>query len=207
MEKIKYELIPSVGIGPVRFGMTHQEVYEAMGTKPSTTLPRGKAVGEEERSSFHLHNCFAVHYSTENSTVEFIEVSSDCDIDVFYKDIDFFNTEVEELLVLLTKETPYDEDDPELGYSFIFPELELSLYRPHGPEDIEPLTEESSEEDIKYYEGELKRLKYIESVGLGITGYYGADWERLKEKSNQSNNYDHTLIQRIMRVVRHNSLD
>ena len=88
---VSYELIPKIGIGPIRFGMTHREVYAAMGTTPSRILPRGKAVGEEDVSSFHFNGCFKVGYSTETFIVNFIGVFSDNGVDVVYKGIDLFN--------------------------------------------------------------------------------------------------------------------
>ena len=50
----------------------------------------------------------------------------------------------------------FDANDPELGYSYVYPELDLSLRRPvvaEGPEDVEGLT--------------------FRSVGVGRIGYYG----------------------------------
>jgi uncharacterized protein YwlG (UPF0340 family) len=91
---IKYELIPGRGIGPIRFGMSHREVYEAMGAKPVSVIPRGKTSGAETVSSFHNNGCFKVHYSSEDMTVEYIEVSRGDDVAVFYKGMDILNPPV-----------------------------------------------------------------------------------------------------------------
>ena len=49
----------------------------------------------------------------------------------------------------------YDPDDPEVGYSYIYPDLDLSVWRstmPEGQEDDEG--------------------RFFRSVGVGRAGYY-----------------------------------
>jgi hypothetical protein len=82
------------------------------------------------------------------------------------------NPPAEEIISWLTRETPYDDSDSESGYSFIFPQLELSLWRPSRPEDVEPIEEDASEADRAYFWEEFERARYFATVGLGMPGYY-----------------------------------
>lgn len=184
MQMVSYELIPKIGIGPIRFGMTHREVYAAMGTTPSRILPRGKAVGEEDVSSFHFNGCFKVGYSTETFIVNFIGVFSDNGVDVVYKGIDLFNIEAEKVIALISAETPYDKELPEQGYSYVFTALELSLGRSGIPEKVE--AENIDEDDLEYLEEERRKARFFDSVGLGVEGYYSVE---LKILLNRNKNW------------------
>jgi hypothetical protein len=76
-------------------------------------------------------------------------------VPVTYKGISVFETEAEELIRLIALDTPYNGGDPELGYSFVFPRLELSLWRPVIPESIDD-----------------ENGKYFSTIGIGRKGYY-----------------------------------
>ena len=69
--------------------------------------------------------------------------------------IDLLNTDAMKVVSRLEALAAYDRTDSELGYSFIFPELELALWRPVLPE---------SPKD--------KEGHYFDSVGIGVKGYF-----------------------------------
>jgi hypothetical protein len=66
-----------------------------------------------------------------------------------------FETEAEELVEFISRSAASDKSDPELGYSYIFPELELSVWRPVIP---------------KSKKGKYGR--YLATIGVGRKGYY-----------------------------------
>ena len=74
-----------------------------------------------------------------------------------YRGTDVFAQPAARLVELVAQDGPYDPDDPELGYSYIFPHLELALWRPVLPE---------GEEDP---EG-----RYFSTIGVGRPGYFSA---------------------------------
>jgi len=145
---IEYEVVPHIGVGPVRLGMTHDEVIKAMGRQPD--IVNGKiTVG-------CYHRCaFQVDYSTGQHIAEYIEISDWPDFIARFDGIDVFHTPAKELVAHIASKTPYDDTDWELGYSYIFREYDLGLWRPVIPE---------SDEDP---DG-----RYFSTIGVGIKDYY-----------------------------------
>ena len=70
-----------------------------------------------------------------------------------YQDLDVFTTVAEQVVQHITQQASFDADDPELGYSYIFPALDLSLWRPDLPEDN-------------------PGSQYFATIGIGKAGYY-----------------------------------
>ena len=89
---------------------------------------------------------------------------------VLYQDTNVFETTAEQLLGVVARDTDYDKDRPEQGYSFIFPEVELSLWRQNLLED------EEDDMDGEEYE---KPGTYFDTVGVGASGYYSQETRRL----------------------------
>jgi hypothetical protein len=144
-----YEIVPSVGIGPVRLGSSREEVRAAMGTDPYIC----RRFNADEH---HWHqSSFQVHYDERSQTVEFIEVAQSDEFVALYKGVDVHRTKADELVAHVSADAAYDPDNWELGYSYVFRALELSLWRPIVPD--------SPEES----EG-----RFFEAVGLGIYGYF-----------------------------------
>ena len=142
----RYRIDPLLGIGPVRFGMNRHEVQNVM---PETSKPFMKTkFSKVETDSFHEAG-FQVFYN-EKACVEYIELSRGCPFIAELFSIDPFRFKVEELIKKISEKAKYDESNPEIGYSFIFPEIELSLWR----SDIED--------------------KYFLTIGIGQKGYYSS---------------------------------
>jgi uncharacterized protein YkuJ len=165
---LNFRVIPGVGIGHIRFGFTRQEVKQAFGTEPEAVLPRDSE--GHEKQAFYFEGTFTMEYSDKDSTVEWIAVSRNGPFKVTYNEIDLFALEVEELVNLISKETPFDKNNPLLGYSYIFPELEMALWRPSMPKDFEG--DEELEGSKVWFEEDLKKSKFSETISLGIKGYY-----------------------------------
>lgn len=112
-------------------------------------------------STDHFQNTlpmFSVDYDS-NDSVEYISISnpnSDM-VKVSFMDHSVFEVDANTLIEIIENETNYrfDRNDPELEYSFIFHDLELSFWRPTIPEN-------EDDEDGKYFE----------TIGIGIKGYY-----------------------------------
>src|SRR5262249_18707060 len=139
-------------IGPVRLGASRGEVRTTMGSTPHRFMKTRNA--EHPTETWH-DNAFQVHYRGSPPTVDFIELANSAAFRVRYKDIDIFGTRASELVARLSAETPYDPNHRELGYSYIFPAIELSLWRQVMPE---------SDDD--------RVGQFFDAVGLGIAGYF-----------------------------------
>lgn len=142
-----FHVVPHVGVEPVSLGMTRDESREAMGAQSMPSALRGE-------KDLYYDNAFQVFFDSEDR-VEYIELSRNSIFTAFYKGINVHETEVDALLDIVEEDADFDENNPELGYSFIFPELELSVWRPIIPED------ETVEEG-----------RCFSTIGIGINGYY-----------------------------------
>ncbi|MFW6029706.1 MAG: hypothetical protein ACOCRO_05570 [Halanaerobiales bacterium] len=81
--------------------------------------------------------CFQIYYNS-NSQVKYIELSEDIknEFEVVYKEKNVFKTKVKDLITYIEKEVKYDREDPEVGCSYIFPEIDMSLWRPVIDEEV-----------------------------------------------------------------------
>ena len=147
---VKIQIIPFLSAVGLDLGIYRDEVHRKIG-KPDNVF------GKVEYYQQDL--AFSVHYDQEDN-VEYIEVSKpDTAVTILLEGIDIFNTPVSELIVLIEGKTlkQFNRTEPEIPYSYIFPELELSFWRPTLPEH-------DLDEDGKYFE----------TVGVGVKGYYSS---------------------------------
>jgi hypothetical protein len=86
--------------------------------------------------------------------VEFIEVCVGGEVEAFLDGIDLFAVDAAAVITRITQRHAFDEHDPELGYAYIFPELELAFWRPHIPDD------------------ESDDGRFFSTVGIGLRGYF-----------------------------------
>jgi len=110
--------------------------------------------GESPLVDAYLDSCFQVFYD-EAYTVEYIELSRNGPLTAIYNDLDVFATTAEQVVQHIGQHAAFDASDPELGYSYIFPDLDLSVWRPHLPEDGP--------------DGQ-----YFATIGIGKPGYYSS---------------------------------
>jgi len=149
-----YEVLPHVGVGPVRLGMSRDEVRRVM-TGPCQPFRKGPFAAHET-DAFHRSG-FQVFYGGESPVVDYIELSRDSGFTASYRGVDVFAAPAERVIALFAHDAPFDPRHPELGYSYIFPGLDLSLWRPTLPD---------SPEDPEGRE--------FATIGVGAAGYYGA---------------------------------
>ena len=147
-----YEATPRVGVGPVKLGMTREEVRRVM-PGPCDSFLKGLNP-EHETDAFHDRG-FQVFYGGEGPVVEYIELSRESGFRVLYRGLDVFATPADQVLAHVSGDAAIDPNDPELGYAYIFPDLDLSLWRPVLPE---------SPEDPEGRE--------FSTIGIGVAGYY-----------------------------------
>ena len=147
-----YQVEPLIGVGQVKLGMPRERVRELLGGDPHTS-------GSRRQVDNYHDGGFQVFYD-EAGNVEFIELARDADLVAMISGIDVFGTPAHEVLDAITQFSAYNPDDPEVGYSYVFHDIELSLWRPNIPEEAEG-------------EG-----RYFSTIGIGVRGYYS---ETVKE--------------------------
>lgn len=150
-----YIVQPFCGVGPVRFGMSPEEVRRSM-PEPSTPF-RKETTSQHEIDAFH--DCaFQVFYGGVKPTVEYIELSRGSVVQPLYRGLDVFATPSEEVVAFIARDGAFDATDWEMPYSYVFRALQLSLWRPVIPD---------SDSDN---EG-----RYFSTIGIGKPGYYELD--------------------------------
>ena len=155
---IEFNVIPLEKAGPVSLGMNRQQVRDALSV-PVVSFK--KTSTSAAATDAFLEHAFQVFYD-ENDRAEFIELSSGGPFTALYKGISVFETKADDLVALVSQDASVDLNDPELGYSFVFPALELSLWRGSLPE-----TDEDEE-----YEDEENAGLFFDTIGIGKRGYH-----------------------------------
>lgn len=148
--KQEFFLEPLNGVGLVRLGMRRDAVLAAFGPPttsfyktPNSRYPTDAWFGSE----------FQVFYEGDEPTVDFIELSNGPNLRVLLFGMAVFTTPVPALISEMERHAELDRSDPELGYSYMFPNLELAFWRPDNDDDETP---------------------YFGTVGVGRVGYYTA---------------------------------
>ena len=103
---ITFNVIPLVGVGPVHFGMSRQEVRDALDV-PVLSFTKGPSPTTPVDA--FLENAFQVFYD-EDDYVGFIELSRSGPFTVLYKGTSIFETTAEELLEIASRDTNDDKD-------------------------------------------------------------------------------------------------
>jgi hypothetical protein len=122
---IDYHVDPHRGVSAVRLGASRTECRAAMPHPPVTFA---KAAGATLTDAFH-GNAFQVFYD-DDDRAEYIELSRSEVYRALINDLDAHRTPADDLTALLSRAAPFDPDNPELGYSYVFPALDLALWRP-----------------------------------------------------------------------------
>lgn len=154
-----YEVLPHEGIGPVRLGMSRDAAREAM-ERAGVPLPPVHL--GTLRDDYH-HAGFQVSYDA-SGMVEYIELYRGEPFTTLYRGVDVFTTPADEMVALVAETAPYDPDEAELGLTYLFPALDLSLWRPVTPEDCE-------EEDQP---DEYDCGRVFTTIGVGRRGYFAS---------------------------------
>ena len=143
---------PFIGVGPVRLGMSRDEVRRAM---PEPAKPFRKTPNSRHDTDAFLESAFQVFYDGDHPTVDYIELSRGSVFRAVYRDLDVFATPADEVVAYISRDSEFDRSDPEIPYSYLFRGLQLSLWRPTIPES-------DTDTDGRYFS----------TIGIGKRGYY-----------------------------------
>ncbi|WP_354697194.1 hypothetical protein DSM112329_02822 [Paraconexibacter sp. AEG42_29] len=153
---VVYEIVPHVGVGAVNLGMSRADARAVMPELRPLLLFDGSVPDGDYRDLAH-DNAFQVTYDSPDGKIEFIELGQTAAMGVTFAGQLILSLDADEALGILTAQASYDETDPELGHSYIFPALELSVWRPSVPKD----------------DGDLDG-RHFATIGIGVAGYWSA---------------------------------
>lgn len=139
-----FEVSPRLGVGPVKLGMTRDQVREVLGQSP---MARAK-------TDRYFDNALRVDFDDEGHA-ELVELWSSEHFTAMFLGQNVFAVPAVELVKAIACQSPYDPNDPELGYAFTFPGLGISLWREHLPE---------SDQD--------GAGRYFDTVAVAVQGYW-----------------------------------
>lgn len=146
--KKEFFLNPLSGVGPVCLGMSREAVLAVFGP-PLVSFRRTSSSRYPTDAWFE--NSFQVSYDGDEPTVVFIELFNGNNVEAVVFGVPVFTTVVPTLIREIGCRAKLDETDPELGYSYTFPTLELAFWRPDNDDGETP---------------------YFATVGIGVAGYF-----------------------------------
>ncbi len=141
-----FEIKLGIGVGPVHLGMDRNDVLSVM----------GEAEFSNDESDGFLSG-FRVYYDTSNK-VEFIELADSSEYEALFNGRCLHHMPADEAVEYLSTLDSFNSKDPELGYSYTFRNLNMSLWRGTKPDSEQPI------EDI---DG-----RYFEAVAIAVEGYF-----------------------------------
>jgi hypothetical protein len=147
MERKVFKIQPLVGISNLKFGQSRQESRDLMQSKFSER-------STDKMVDLYYNAAFQIFFDDQEQ-IEYIEISREKNVEVLFEETNIFKTPADELIKQISQEYSFDENDSELGYSFVFSEIELSFWRPVIPKG-------ENDQDGKYFS----------TVGVGKKGYY-----------------------------------
>ena len=142
-----FDIIPHVGIGPVRLGMNREEVLTVLG-EPERCLPNGR-------------ECFLSGFMVDfngDGVVEFIEIAASKKFRGIFNGKCLHEIPADDALAHVSQFGEFDRKNPELGYSYTFVGLQMALWRGTLPDPGQDLSDADG--------------RYFESVSVAKNGYF-----------------------------------
>lgn len=169
IRKMRFDLEPHIGAGDLKLGMTREETRAILG-KPAyssekSVMDYGDFSIPIPAKDGYFKNELQITFD-DNGKVDFIEFSGkDSEfVEVYLKDIEVFKTPAQQLLQKIsdTTRSEFDKEHDEIPYSYVFPSIDLAVWR-----QVIPGQDEQTGEILEPDEG-----KYFWTIGIGIKGYY-----------------------------------
>jgi hypothetical protein len=118
----------------------------------------GRVLGQVSNASgkrnYYFDRGLAVDFGPDG-TAEFIECFRDERFRVVVFGLDVFGTLADELVQAVSARYPFDPNDPELGWSYVFRDIDVALWRETKPE-----------------RKGVPEGRSFDSIGVGVKGYY-----------------------------------
>ena len=128
----KFEVIPKIGVGPVKLGVTRASVIESMGVEPKSFM---KSPMSAHPTDSFFDAGFQIFYDGEPPKVESIELSRGCGFEICFSGCKILDFPVQDALIKLESITGYKPETEDHGYSYEIPELGLWVWRQSNEEN------------------------------------------------------------------------
>lgn len=166
---MRFDLIPHTGASNVNLGMTRAEIRSILGepeySSEKSIMEYGEFSMPVPAKDGYFGNELQITFDDDNKA-NFIEFSGKdaAHTEVYLNEIDIFKTPAPRLIKEITESTKakVDEEEEEIPYSYVFPSIDLAIWR-----QVIPEMDEEHEEIPDFDEG-----KYFWTIGIGIKGYY-----------------------------------
>ncbi|MBW5467088.1 hypothetical protein GPJ61_04260 [Brevibacillus formosus] len=164
MDKLIIE--PMKGIGKILLGMTKTEVDECLQyytEKYEITYAKNPLCYHTKGA---IQSFFQLEYDFDGK-VNFIQIPSAIKnvLNCVFHNLDVFNTKTEELVEKIDKISNYDRNHRELGWTYYYPELGLSFWRPNILKESDMQEDWFKELEPSIQEDEKRNL-YFECVSI-----------------------------------------
>lgn len=137
-------------------------------------IGKGQLVGHRH---YYYNSEMAIDYV--DNKVNFIEFLGGIDgsLKPQIYGVSAFDTPAEELLQILKQENKGEIEDSEQGYSYMFLNISVGVYREMRPSDVAEMIEEMKADGIstdgnEEIENEMRKANHWATIGIGIAGYY-----------------------------------
>lgn len=135
--KLKFEVQPKIGIGPVKLGMARTSAITSMGLEPDSFMKT--PMSQHPTDSFYEAG-FQIFYEGEAPKVESIELSRGCGFEATLSGENILELQVSEALSKIESATGHKPATEDEGYTYEVPSLGLWLWRQSNePNDEEGL--------------------------------------------------------------------
>lgn len=166
---MRFELKPHIGAGDLKLGMTREEIQRILGkpeySSEKSVMDYGDFSLPVPAKYVYYQNELQITFDDEDRA-DFIEFSGkDAEyVDVYFNDIEVFKTPAPKLIEKISNSSNsvFDKDEEEIPYTYVFPSIDLAVWRQVIPEQ-----DEESEQIPESDEG-----KYFWTIGIGKKGYY-----------------------------------
>ena len=166
---MRFDLEPHIGASDLKLGMTREETRALFGkpeySSEKSVLDYGEFSIPMPAKDGYFKNELQITFDEDNKAdlIEFSGKDSEF-VSVFIRNIEVFRTPAKVLIQNIADLTnsQFDPGSDEIPYSYVFPSIDLAVWRQIIPEQDEQM-EEIPETD----EG-----KYFWTIGIGIKGYY-----------------------------------
>ena len=168
---MKFNIKPHIGVGNLKFGMVREEIRKILG-EPEYSTERESIEYEDfslptPAQDGYFENELQITYDEDFKAIFFEFYGKDAEhLKVYLNGLDVFKIPAPQLIKKITATTgsSFDVDDREVPYSYVFPDIDLSVWRQFVPEQ-----DEHNQEVLEADEG-----KYFWTIAIGKKGYYSA---------------------------------
>ncbi len=168
----EYLVEPTIGIGPVRFGMGREEVRELLGSPNYVEAAHEKWGIQFPAKDCFFDSCIQIRYDLDEK-VEDIQYSAHPSFSVVFDSIPVHDSDVDTIAKAIERSAKLNRGEREFPHVYSFPDIGLSLWREHlgkSKFDTINLRRPESESEKKEANQLLRPTEQVKSGGGELGG-------------------------------------